>query len=149
MQPDTESLVDKVRRLMDSHNTLVTQVQYNAGRINLILDAIGLVLEDEIDDFKTKLIKKTFILRVEATLKARLSANAIGDLTAFAKFGKNLETLKAESKEMGWQSLYNKTIRRMEKSVEANKHGEIKADISFKDLINMPDMQAPVEDNES
>ena len=140
-QIDTESLESRVQRLMDAHNNLATRFQTFAGGARLLLDSLTLLLEKEIEDFDAKYDKANLVCRIEQTVQARLTSHAIGDLKAFAKFGKNLEALKKEAKEKKLQSLYNKTIRRIEKTVDKIKYGEPKADFSFEELMNMPDAE--------
>lgn len=138
---DNEPLVEKVKRLSKAHNIFVANVQNFMGSIKLVVDTVVRVLEDEIDDFDKKFNKANLAVRIEATVHAKLKAHAVGDLEMYARFGKNLDALKAEAKKEGLQSFYNKVMRKLNKIIEENKFGEPKADFSHEELQDMPDMK--------
>lgn len=139
MSPET--LEDKTKRLVDAHNQAYDQFLHFQARTKLLLDSLMAVLDTEIPDFEIKFKAENLRLRIEATLEARVLAYINGDLNAFAAFGRNLEALKHEAKEIGEQSLYNKTMRRTIVSLESKFKDRLQnGNLPIEQIISMPNI---------
>lgn len=139
MNRDNETLESKMERLSNAHNGVYAQFLSFKGETTLTIDALMLLLENEIEDFKDKYKRLTLKLRIEQTVEARVRAFSGGDLYNYARFGTNLEALKAEAKEIEAQSLYHKTVRRTIKKLD-EEFADIQTEDGFKieQIVNMP-----------
>lgn len=138
---DTEPLGSKLERLTNHHNALATMFQNYVASSQQVINTMLDVLENNVEDFQKKFARSNMKIRIEETIKARFAAHSMGDLTAYQKIGERLDALKKEAKENGMQSLYNKTVRKINKLIEASKHAEKKADVTVEELKNMPEMK--------
>ncbi len=132
---------DKLEQLATAHNNLAQKVAQSIGQITMAMDALEMVLTKEITDYAMKFRKEMFVVKLTTCMESRLMAHAMGDLVMYQRLGTALDQLKQEAKMNGLQSLYNKTIRRMERAAEANKSGEPRADFTAEELKNMDELK--------
>ena len=141
LDPEMEQLKEKLNQLEAAHSAMAHDVAAFMGKASRALDVMDEVLTEEIDGYAEKFQKHSLVLVVRGVVRNRMALHARGDLEGYAKLGEHLDTIKAAAKEDGLQSLYNKVVRKLEQEAEANKHAEMAAKKTHKEITDLPDMK--------
>lgn len=155
---DSESLEQKMMRMSNAHNNLTMLVQQNAGNTQIFIDSLMKVLEIEIEDFKEKYTRAKFVVNLENLVEARLNAHLTGDLNGYAGFGEQLKAIRKQAKDgdkkareeakkdgktppRSMKSLYDKTMRRLEKMIQNQDFGDRNEDTDPKQIVGTPELE--------